>query len=175
VFSSLPLNYTAVRIGLAAYGLSPFEDRTSADLGLTPAMTLRSEIVGLRDVAAGAGVSYGFAHVCETATTLALVPLGYADGVPRGLSGTGTRVSIGGEACPIVGRVAMDQFVVDVGALVAGGARPSLGDPVVLFGDPERGHPPVEGWADTMRTINYEILTGIGRRVVRVPVRERDA
>ncbi|WP_243735971.1 alanine racemase [Leucobacter luti] len=163
------LHYNAVRVGVAAFGLSPFADKTSAQLGLIPAMTLRSEIVALRGVPAGTGVSYGFNHVCETPTTLALVPVGYADGMPRALNGSGAWVTVAGEPRPIVGRIGMDQFIVDVGPLAG---RLSLGDPVVLFGDPERGYPPVEIWAGLMRTINYEIVVGIGPRVLRVPVDE---
>lgn len=163
--SSPHLHYTAVRVGIAAYGLSPFADKTSAQLGLIPAMTLRSEIIALRGVPAGTGVSYGFNHVCETATTLALVPMGYADGMPRALNGSGAWVTVAGEPRPIVGRIGMDQFIIDVGPLAG---RLSLGDPVVLFGDPERGYPPVEIWSGLMRTINYEIVASIGPRVLRV-------
>lgn len=159
------LHYNAVRVGVVAYGLSPFADTTSAQLGLVPAMTLKSEIVALRGVPAGTGVSYGFNHVCETATTLALVPMGYADGMPRALNGAGAWVTIAGEPRPIVGRIGMDQFIVDVGPLAG---RLRLGDEVVLFGDPERGFPAVEIWAGLMRTINYEIIASIGPRVLRI-------
>ena len=169
--SSPHLHYNTVRVGVAVYGLSPFADHTSAQLGLIPAMTLKSEIVALRGVPAGTGVSYGYNHVCETATTLALVPIGYADGMPRALNGAGAWVTIAGEPRPIIGRIGMDQFIVDVGPLAG---RLSLGDPVVLFGDPQLGHPPIEIWAGLMRTINYEIVVGIGPRVVRVPI-EGDA
>lgn len=166
-FSSPHLHYNAVRVGVTAYGLSPFADKTSAQLGLIPAMTLRSEIIALRGVPAGTGVSYGFNHVCEAATTLALVPMGYADGMPRALNGSGAWVTVAGEPRPIVGRIGMDQFIIDVGPLAG---RLSLGDQVVLFGDPEQGYPPVEIWSGLMRTINYEIIASIGPRVIRVPV-----
>lgn len=166
------LHYTAVRVGVVAYGLSPLADKTSAQLGLVPAMTLRSEIVALRGVPAGTGVSYGFNHVCETATTLALVPMGYADGIPRALNGSGAWVSIAGEPRPIVGRIGMDQCIVDVGPLAG---RLSLGDAVVLFGDPQHGYPAVEIWAGLMRTINYEIIASIGPRVLRLAAKEETA
>jgi alanine racemase len=166
-FSSPHLHYNTVRVGLAAFGLSPIAGKTSAQLGLLPAMKLRSEIVSLRGVPPGTGVSYGFNHVCETATTLALVPIGYADGMPRALNGSGVWVTIAGERRPIVGRIGMDQFIVDVGPLAG---RLHIGDQVVLFGDPEQGYPPVETWAGLMHTINYEIIVGIGPRVLRVPV-----
>lgn len=171
LFTRPSLRYTAVRVGLAAFGLSSLQNKTSAQLGLIPAMTLRSEIVALRGVPAGTGVSYGFNHVCETPTTLGLVPFGYADGMPRALNGAGAWVTIAGEPRPIVGRIGMDQFIVDVGPL---GGRIKLGDPVVLFGDPERGYPAIENWARLLGTINYEILVGIGTRVVRAAVGSRE-
>lgn len=163
------LYYNTVRVGMATYGLSPLADRTSADLGLVPVMTLRSEIVALRDVPAGTGISYGFNHVTQSETTLALVPVGYADGMPRALNGAGATVAIAGQHCPIVGRIGMDQCIVDIGKL---GKKVNLGDQVILFGDPSTGVPPVEVWAELMRTINYEIVTSIGSRVVRVAVDE---
>lgn len=151
------------------FGLSPFADRTSADLGLVPAMTLRSEVVAMRQVPAGTGVSYGYNHVAQSDTTLALVPIGYADGMPRALNGAGATVAIAGQHCPIVGRIGMDQSIVDLGKL---GSKVNIGDPVVLFGDPTTGVPPVEVWAKLMRTINYEIIVSIGSRVLRLPVED---
>ena len=165
--SSPHLHYTAVRVGVGVFGLSPFPDHTSADLSLQPAMTLKSEIIALRQVRAGTGVSYGFNHVCANDTTLALVPFGYADGMPRALNGAGASVAIRGVHRPIVGRIGMDQFIVDIGDLAP---DVQLGESVVLFGDPAQGAPAVEVWADLMRTINYEIIVGIGPRVPRVPV-----
>ncbi|MFT4135435.1 alanine racemase [Microbacterium sp.] len=150
-----------VRLGIAIYGLSPFDDRTSADLGLQPAMTLRGAVAAVRRVPAGQGVSYGYVHRTTTETTLALIPLGYADGVPRQASGAGP-VRIGGRRFPVAGRIAMDQFVVDVGDHPV-----AVGDEVVLFGDPTLGDPAVEEWAAAAGTINYEIVTRIGPRVPR--------
>ncbi|WEK62329.1 MAG: alanine racemase [Candidatus Microbacterium colombiense] len=151
----------AVRIGIGLYGLSPFDDRSSAELGLRPAMTLRGAIAAVRRVPAGSGVSYGYDHRTERDTTLALVPLGYADGVPRHASGR-LPVSIGGHRFTNAGRIAMDQFVVDVGDTPI-----SIGDEVVLFGDPTLGVPSAADWADAAGTINYEIVTRIGARVPR--------
>jgi alanine racemase len=150
-----------VRIGLGLYGLSPFPDRSSAELGLRPAMTVRGAVAAVRRVPAGAGVSYGYDHRTERETTLALVPLGYADGVPRHASGRGP-VRIGGRTFPVAGRVAMDQFVVDVGDHPV-----AVGDEVVLFGDPTLGVPSADDWARAAGTINYEIVTRIGPRVPR--------
>lgn len=150
-----------VRIGIGLYGLSPFADRDSADLGLRPAMTLRAPVAAVRRVPAGHGVSYGYEHRTQRETTLALVPLGYADGVPRQASGSGA-VRIGGHRFPVAGRVAMDQFVVDVGDLPV-----AVGDEAVLFGDPTLGAPSAKEWADAAGTINYEIVTRVGPRVPR--------
>lgn len=155
-----------VRIGIGVYGLSPFADRTSADLGLRPAMTLRGSVAAVRRVPAGAGVSYGYDFRAERETTLALVPLGYADGVPRQASGSGP-VAIGGRRHRVAGRIAMDQFVVDVGD-----APVAVGDEAVLFGDPTLGAPSATEWADAAGTINYEIVTRIGPRVPRRQVSE---
>ena len=153
--------FGCVRLGIAIYGLSPFADRSSADLGLRPAMTLRAAVAAVRRVPAGQGVSYGYGYRTTQATTLALIPAGYADGVPRAASG-GAAVRIGGEVFPVAGRIAMDQFVVDVGDHPV-----AVGDEAVLFGDPTLGAPPVEVWADAAGTINYEIVTRIGPRVPR--------
>ena len=164
------LHYNTVRVGMALYGLSSFANRSSADLGLMPAMTLKSEIVGLRLAAAGTGVSYEYTHVVEHDTVLGLVSFGYADGLPRELSGSGTTVLVGGRRCPIIGLIAMDQCVVDLGDPDGPAAEVRIGDPVVLFGDPQRGVPPVDLWAEVMGSINYEVVAGIGSRVVRVAV-----
>lgn len=150
-----------VRIGIGIYGLSPFDDRSSADLGLRPAMTLRAAVAAVRRVRAGQGVSYGYDYRTDGDTTLALVPLGYADGVPRQASGAGP-VRIAGERRRVAGRIAMDQFVVDVGD-----AEVHVGDEVVLFGDPTLGVPSATDWAIAAGTINYEIVTRIGARVPR--------
>jgi alanine racemase len=150
-----------VRIGIGIYGLSPFPDRSSAELGLRPAMTLRAAVAAVRRVPAGTGVSYGYTHRTEAETTLALVPLGYADGVPRQASGAGP-VWIGGRRFTVAGRIAMDQFVVDVGDHPV-----AVGEEVVLFGDPTLGLPAASEWGDAAGTIDYDIVTRIGPRVPR--------
>ena len=151
----------AVRCGIGIYGLSPFPDRSSAELGLRPAMTLRAAVAAVRRVPAGTGVSYVYDHVTSRETTLALVPLGYADGIPRQASGKG-HVVIGGRRMPVAGRIAMDQFVVD-----AGDHPVAVGDEVTVFGDPTLGAPSADEWADAAGTINYDIVTRIGGRVPR--------
>lgn len=156
--------FNCVRLGIGVYGLSPFDDRGPEAFGLRPAMTLRGAVAAVRRVPEGQGVSYSYTYRAREATSLALVPLGYADGVPRAASGKAS-VAIGGKRYRIAGRVAMDQFVVDVG-----NDPVQVGDEVVLFGDATRGVPTATDWAEACDTINYEIVTRIGVRVPRVQV-----
>jgi len=155
--------FDLVRIGIGLYGLPAADSMDAAALGLRPVMQLEAAVAAVRRVPAGTGVSYGFTHRTEHDTTLALVPLGYADGVPRSASNR-AEVSINGRACPVVGRIAMDQFLVDVGEGVV-----RVGDRVVLWGDPANGVPSAEDWAAAAGTISYEIVTRVGPRVPRVP------
>ncbi|MFQ4150029.1 alanine racemase [Arthrobacter sp. LAPM80] len=164
-------HFDMVRVGLGMYGMSPFADQTSADLGLVPAMTVQTLIALCKDVPSGQGVSYGSNYKTTQATTLGLVPLGYADGIPR--IATGGPVRVNGVTYPVVGRIAMDQMVIDLGpagrdgfadAEVPGSA---LGATAVLFGNGADGGPLVEQWAAAAGTINYEIVTRISQRVPR--------
>jgi len=155
------LRYNMVRLGILAYGVSPFEDRSAADLGLTPVMTLRASVVATRRVPFGAGVSYDYTYRTAEETTLVLIPLGYGEGIPRAASGRAP-VVIDGQRFVIAGRVAMDQFIVDVGQ-----ASVAVGDHVVLFGDPAVGHPSVTEWAEAASTIGYEIVTRLSGRLER--------
>ena len=151
--------YDLVRCGLAAYGLSPVPDhRTSEDLGLVPVMTARAQVALTKQVAAGAGLSYGHTYVAERDTTVALVPVGYGDGVPVHGSSVAP-VLVAGERRTVSGRVCMDQFLVDVD-----GQPVSAGDEVVLFGDGATGAPTAEEWARACGTISYEIVTRVGGR-----------
>lgn len=152
----------AVRLGLGMYGLSPFDGVSPGDLGLKPAMTLRAGIAKVRRVAAGVGVSYDYAYRTSAETTLAVVPLGYADGIPRQASGAG-QVSVNGKRYTVAGRIAMDQFVIDVGDDAV-----REGDTVTVFGDAATGVPSADEWADAAGTIHYEIVTRIGARVPRI-------
>lgn len=151
------LRYGLVRFGISTYGLRAVEGGPT----LRPAMTLEATVVSAKRVAAGTGVSYGHDYVTAAETTLALVPLGYADGIPRQASGRGP-VSINGTTYRIAGRVAMDQIVVDVGDDPV-----RVGDRAVVFGDPAQGVPSADDWAEAAGTINYEIVTRIGPRVTR--------
>ena len=151
-------HYDLVRPGIGLYGVEPDPARVH---GLRAAMTLRARLVLVKRVPAGSGVSYEHDYVTDRDTTLALVPLGYADGLPWAAAGR-AQVSIGGRRYPVAGRIAMDQFVVDVGD-----ATPGIGDEVVVFGPGDAGEPTVADWAGWARTVPHEILTGIGPRVAR--------
>lgn len=151
--------YDMVRLGIGLYGIAP-ERHLRGTLPLVPAMQLSARVVGLKRVPAGSGVSYGYLHRTPVPTTLALVPLGYADGVPR--AAVDAPVRIGDTVHRVVGRVAMDQVVVDVGD-----APVAIGDRAVLWGDPAEGDPGVDEWADSAGTIAYELVTRLGRRVHR--------
>lgn len=152
-------HFDIVRPGVAVYGLSPVPNE--GDFGLVPAMTLRSCLSGVKRVRAGEGVSYGHAYTTERDTTLVLVPLGYADGIPRNATNVGP-VAINGRRFSISGRVCMDQFVVDVGDLPV-----TERDAAVLFGPGHSGEPLAQDWADATGTIHYEIVTRVGPRVPR--------
>jgi alanine racemase len=171
-----------VRLGIAMYGLGVSAPSSTR---LRPAMELAASVASVKRVPAGSGVSYGHDYVTSQETTLALIPLGYADGIPRHASGTyprptddgcyvgyvggrpsvpsfGGRVAINGQTYFVVGRVAMDQFVLDVGDDPV-----RVGDRAILFGDPATGAPSAEQWAFAAGTIDYEIVTRIGPRVPR--------
>jgi alanine racemase len=147
--------FDLVRLGISAYGLSPAPKVVSSgQLGLVPAMTVRSRVVMGKDLAAGAGVSYGHTFVADRPMQVALVPMGYGDGVPRHASSTAA-VQIRGQRCPVLGRVCMDQFVVAA-------SNAQAGDEVVLFGPGAGGEPTAQDWADWCGTISYEIVTRMG-------------
>ena len=152
------MRYDMVRSGIAVYGLNPFEDRI-AELDLRPAMRVTAELINCKQIPKGQGVSYGYRYKTEKDTTLGLVPFGYAEGMPR--ISAGHKVQISGKLYPVVGRVAMDQFVVDLG----GDSYP-VGEEVVIFG--YAGEPSAEELGASAQTINYEIVTRIGGRANRV-------
>jgi alanine racemase len=154
-------HYDLVRPGIAIYGLSPLPREYPT--GLRPAMTARARVTLTKRVPAGQGVSYGHAYVTTEETTLALVPLGYGDGVPRHGSNTGP-VGLGGVIRTIAGRVCMDQIMLD-----CGDAEVAAGDVATLFGPGGPGEPTADDWAEAVGTINYEIVTRFGgSRVPRV-------
>ena len=165
-----------VRAGIGLYGLSPAPSvTTGAELGLRPAMRLESELVQVKRIDVGQAVSYGGTWSAPTDRWVGLVPLGYSDGVPRAASSTGP-VGIGGMMTAIVGRVCMDQVVIDLGPAQdeTGSSLPApaqVGDTAVLWGAPDalgqEAVPTVDEWAQACGTINYEIVTRLGARIPR--------
>ena len=149
-------HHTMSRVGAGLVGIDP--SRTTA---LRPAMTLTAPVVSVRRVRAGTPVGYGHAHRTTTATHLGLVPLGYADGLPRAASGRAS-VLVRGVRRPVVGLVSMDQLVVDLGERGV-----DLGETVTVFGPGDAGEPTVAEWAAWAGTIEHEVVTGIGARVAR--------
>ncbi|GAB4583297.1 alanine racemase [Nocardia sp. IFM 10818] len=157
------LAFDMVRPGIAVYGLSPVPE--ISDFGLRPAMTFRARVVLVKRVAAGEGVSYGHEWIADRDTTVALVPAGYADGVLRPLGGR-IDVALRGKRYPTVGRVCMDQLVVNLGAN-ADDIRE--GDHAVLFGGND-GDPHPQEWADLLGTIHYEVVCSPHGRTVRTHI-----
>jgi alanine racemase len=152
-----------VRVGIAAYGIDPAPGIAArAGVTLRPVMRLRAQLVNVKEIPAGAGVSYGWTWIADAATTVGLVPLGYGDGIPRH---AGNRAWVGwaGALVPVRGRICMDQFVVELGA----GQAAQAGDEVILFGPGDHGEPTAADWAAWCDTIGYEIVTRIGVRVPR--------
>ena len=152
-----------VRVGIGAYGVEPAPGLADlAGVPLTPAMRLRAQLSLVKRIEAGAGVSYGWTWTAPAATTVGLVPLGYADGVPRHASNV-AQVQVARRRAPLRGRVCMDQFVIDLGR----GATEEAGEEVTLFGAGADGAPTAADWAQVSGTIGYEIVTRIGSRVPR--------
>lgn len=151
-------HFDLVRPGIATYGLSPIPGE---HFGLRPAMTARARVMLTKRVPAGQGVSYGHTYHTDRETTLAVVPLGYGDGVPRAASNAGP-VALAGRVRQVAGRVCMDQIVLD-----CGDDPVAAGDVAVLFGPGEDGQPTADDWADAAGTISYEIVTRFGGPRVR--------
>jgi alanine racemase len=159
--------FDLVRVGIAVYGFSPAPDVvTTEQLGLVPAMTVRGSVVLTKQLAAGAGVSYGHTFVAEEPMGVALVPMGYGDGIPRHASNR-AEVLVNGVRGRVLGRVCMDQFVVSAPDTHAG-------DEVVVFGPGSHGEPTATDWARWCGTIDYEIVTRMGGRQTRVWVGEEE-
>lgn len=148
--------HTMSRVGAGLVGIDP-----SGSTRLTPALTLTAPVVSVRRVGVGAEVGYGHTWSAWRPTTLALLPLGYADGLPRAASGR-AEVLVRGRRCSLVGRISMDQAVIDVGDEPV-----APGEAVTVFGPGTRGEPTVADWARWADTIEHEIVTGIGARVSR--------
>jgi len=155
------LAFDLVRPGIAVYGLSPVPDL--GDMGLIPAMTVKCVVSLVKSIRTGEGVSYGHTWIAERDTNLALMPIGYADGVFRALGGR-LEVLINGRRRPGVGRICMDQFLVDLGP---GRLDVTEGDEAILFGPGTRGEATAQDWADLLGTIHYEVVTSPRGRITR--------
>lgn len=145
-----------VRPGLVLYGVSPFSSGTGAELGLRPAMTLRTEVIAVKRVVAGETVGYGGAWTASRDTRMAVVAAGYGDGYPRNIA-AGAPVQVGGRRAPLIGHVSMDMITVDVTDLPA----VAVGDPVVLWGS----EIPVEEIAAHAGAIPWDLLCSVSQRV----------
>jgi alanine racemase len=152
-------HFTMVRCGIAAYGVSPGVEIDAAErAGLRPVMTLRAELAHCKTIPAGQSVSYGSRWTATEPTRIGLVPVGYADGIPR--IAHGAQVTVAGQRADVLGRIAMDQFVIRI----PDGVKAKAGDWVTVFG---AGGPSADDWAAAASTIGYEIVTRIGPRVPR--------
>jgi alanine racemase len=156
--------FNMVRVGIAMYGLSPDVNSLgdSASLGLKPVMQVRAKLHLVKTVPANSPVGYGATAYTTAETKLGIVAMGYADGIPRIAQGAG--VFVDGKRAPIIGRVSMDQFVVDLGA----DSKATTGDWVIVFGDGVTGEYTADDWGLASNSINYEIVTRIGPRVSRI-------
>jgi alanine racemase len=155
------LAYDMVRPGIAVYGLSPVPEL--GDMGLVPAMAVKCAVALVKSVRAGEGVSYAHTWIAPQDTTVALMPIGYADGVFRSLGGR-LEVLINGRRRPGVGRICMDQFLVDLGP---GPVDVAEGDEAILFGPGTNGEATAQDWADLLGTIHYEVVTSPRGRITR--------
>ena len=158
-----------IRWGIGLYGLSPDVNNmgSSSDLGIKSAMKLISKLQLVKAVKAGQSVGYGSTATTKVDTKLGVVTMGYADGIPRNANNL-AGVFVAGQRAALIGRVSMDQFVVDLGAA----SLAKTGDEVIVFGDGSGGEYTIDEWAKACGTINYEIVTRIGTRVPRIYPRE---
>jgi alanine racemase len=156
-----------VRCGIALYGQAPSRELIEETKELRPALSLKSRVLYVKEVDEGEGVSYGLRFTTPHRTTIATVPIGYADGVPRALARNGGEVLVGGARRPIAGTVTMDQIMVDCGP----DASVNVGDEVVLIGSQGSETITAWDWADRCDTIAYEVLCGVSSRVPRTFVR----
>jgi len=158
-----------IRWGIGLYGLSPDINNLgdSKSLNLKPAMRLKAKLHLVKAVKAGVSVGYGGTAITKSDTKLGVVTLGYADGIPRNANNL-AGIFVAGNRAPLIGRVSMDQFVVDLGI----NSLAKTGDEVIVFGDGAGGEYTADEWAKASGTINYEIVTRIGSRVPRIYLRE---
>lgn len=160
-------NLNMVRGGIMIYGLYPSDEVDKEKVSLKPAMTLKAKISHLKEVPEGTGISYGQIFVTKRKSKIATIPIGYADGFTRLLTSK-AEVAIKGKRAPIVGKICMDQCMIDVTDI----EDVKVGDEVVLFGDGTNGVPHIDEVAEKLGTINYEIVCMVGRRVPRVYIKD---
>ena len=158
--------FDMMRLGIVIYGLYPSEE-IDKRIVLKPAMSLKARVIHVKELPAGRGIGYGWTYITDRPTKVATVSVGYADGYPRALSGNG-RVLIHGEYAPILGRVCMDQIMVDVTDIDEAGDEVVVGDEVILFGNQGDNSISVEEVAEPANSFNYEEVCNISRRVPRV-------
>lgn len=156
-------NMDAVRAGIALYGIWPSDEVGRDSVKLTPVLSFRSKAVWVRDVEAGVPVSYGGTFITKQKTRIATVPIGYGDGYPRGLSNTGY-VLVRGKKAPILGRVCMDQFMIDVTGMPGVGE----GETVTLIGEDGGSRITVEELSRLSGRFHYELVCDLGKRIPRV-------
>lgn len=162
-------NLNMVRGGIMLYGLYPSDEVIKEKVKLKPAMTLKAEISNIKVVPKGTGISYGQIFVTERESKIATIPIGYADGFTRLLTSK-SEVAIKGQRAPVVGKICMDQSMIDVTDV----ENVHIGDEVILFGDGSFGSPHIDEVAKTLGTISYEVLCMVGRRVPRVYVKDKE-
>ena len=162
-------NLDLVRPGIILYGYYPSDEVNKNKINLKPAMTLKSKISNIKTVPEGTGISYGHIYSTSKKSVIATVPIGYADGYSRILSGKAD-VCINNKRAPIVGRICMDQMMVDI----TGIDNANIGDEVVLFGYDNESYPRVEELASLLGTINYEFICMMGRRIPRVFIKDNE-
>lgn len=160
-------DYNLVRAGIAIYGLYPSEEVDKEKVQLKPALSLKSHIAFVKDIPAGTPVSYGGDFVSDHPMRIATIPIGYGDGYPRSLSDTGY-VLIRGKKAPIIGRICMDQFMVDVSDI----PEVKFGDKVTLIGRDQEEYLPVEKLSELSGRFNYEFVCDLGKRIPRVYVQD---
>ena len=155
--------FDMVRIGIAMFGVSPLDPNSAKRFDLKAVMSLHATLALVKTIPAGQSVSYGGTWTAVAPTRVGLVPVGYADGIPR--ASVDAQVMVNGVRCNVLGRVAMDQFVIELPEAVG---EVSAGDDVVIFGDAHTGAPTADEWGTSSNTIGYEIVTRIGSRIPRV-------
>ena len=155
-------HFDLVRMGISLYGLYPSDEIDQTKINLIPALTFKSHIISIKDVDEGTGISYGHTYVANEKRRIATVSAGYADGYPRALSGCG-RVIVNGKYAPIVGRVCMDMFMIDVTDIDC-----AITDEVILFGSDGNLTVSAEEIGEKSMSFNYEVICGVSRRIPRV-------